>query len=91
MDLAGAENIAKSGVEGKGKHEAVAINLSLSNLEHCLNQVRNGTVKGVAFRENALTQLLREPICGFCLHDSNQWLGVLTSTSSVPRPHNQSP
>ena len=64
FDLAGGENIDKSGVHGKGKVEAVNINNSLRNLEMSLNMVRKGTVEGIAFRENPLTQLLRAPMCG---------------------------
>ena len=64
FDLAGGENINKSGVEGNGKKEAVNINNSLRSLEMSLNMMRNGTVEGIAFRENPLTQLLRAPMCG---------------------------
>ena len=63
VDLAGSERIERSGVEGAGKKQAVAINSSLSVLGKVIKELLSGS-RHVSFRDSTLTQLLRAAFSG---------------------------
>jgi hypothetical protein len=70
VDLAGSERILKTGVEGEGKKQAVAINSSLSALGKVIRAladqagVPSGQGGHVPYRDSTLTMLLRGSLSG---------------------------
>ena len=63
VDLAGSERIAKSGVEGVARAQAVAINSSLTALGRVIEALGKGHAH-VPYRDATLTMLLRSSFAG---------------------------
>lgn len=63
MDLAGSENIRRSGVEGKGAVEATSINSSLTYLRKVIQALAAGNAH-IPYRESKLTRILQESLGG---------------------------
>lgn len=65
VDLAGSENVEKSGASGASLEEAKSINLSLTTLSrviHTLNEKSSSVV--IPYRESILTRVLRSSLGG---------------------------
>lgn len=70
VDLAGSENVERSGVTGVGLDEAKFVNLSLTTLSrviHTLNEKQKSKSVVVPYRESILTRMLRSSLGGNAL------------------------
>ena len=67
-DLAGSEDVGRSGAQGKALSEAKKINTSLLALGNVINALtsRPGGQNHVPFRDSVLTRMLQESIGGDC-------------------------
>jgi hypothetical protein len=63
IDLAGSENVSKSGAEGKSLEEAKKINLSLSALCNVIHALTSNS-DHIPYRDSKLTRLLQESLGG---------------------------
>jgi len=63
VDLAGSERLAKSGVEGDAKKEAIEINKSLTALGDVMMAFTSGA-KVIPYRNHKLTQLMQDSLGG---------------------------
>ena len=63
VDLAGSERIERTGVDGRGKAQAVSINSSLTVLGKVVKALQEGSTH-VPFRDSTLTMLLRSSFAG---------------------------
>lgn len=64
VDLAGAERVSMSGVDGSALREAQAINLSLSALADVLSALSSAQTDHIPYRNSKLTHLLRDSLGG---------------------------
>lgn len=64
VDLAGAERVSMSGVDGSALREAQAINLSLSALADVLSALSSSQTDHIPYRNSKLTHLLRDSLGG---------------------------
>jgi hypothetical protein len=65
VDLAGSEDIARSGAKGQGIREASHINKSLLTLGRVINALALNE-KHIPYRDSKLTRLLSEALGGVC-------------------------
>ena len=66
-DLAGSENISRSGATGSTRSESIAINLSLTTLTQIVGQLQDRTnfsTAGIPFRQSTLTRILEPALSG---------------------------
>lgn len=63
VDLAGSERLAKSGVDGQGAREAIAINKALTALGNVIENLSKKS-RHIPFRDHELTQMLQEYLGG---------------------------
>ena len=66
VDLAGSEDVGRSGATGATLAEAKKINTSLLALGNCIAALTDASQKHVPFRDSVLTRLLQESFGGNC-------------------------
>jgi len=64
VDLAGSEQVERSGVTGTGLREAVHVNKSLSALSLVIHKLAAGDTGHIPYRDSVLTRLLTECLGG---------------------------
>eukprot|EP01059_Diplonema_ambulator_P002994 TRINITY_DN1264_c0_g1_i1.p1 TRINITY_DN1264_c0_g1~~TRINITY_DN1264_c0_g1_i1.p1 ORF type:complete len:927 (+),score=425.52 TRINITY_DN1264_c0_g1_i1:379-2781(+) len=78
VDLAGSENLKKSGSDGARMHESIHINTSLLSLRRVIDQLLEGKAMP-AYRDSKLTRLLSDCLGG----NSKTWFLACVSPSVV--------